>query len=972
MKGLNFLERGVGLGRGAARVLLAAAMGAGVLGAMASQALAVPVRVTYTDSNGEGFFDPQLGSLRRRSFEAAMGVWSRRLPGSVPIDVSASFDPMGGSASSATLGSARPMGLADQWNGATPPPRANTYYAIPLANNLAGGDIDPADPDIEARFNSDVDNPNVLGEDGFYYGLDGAAGTNSDFFAVVLHEIGHGLGFTGLLRSDGTFSANALTSFDRLLSSGTSATSPLLQGMSSGTRAQIIRSNSLFFNGDFSRAVQGSNPRLYAPAAYSGGSSVYHTDEATYRGTEELMTPLSTSAPHDAGPITFAMFRDIGWGFVGGSSAPTPTPVPVVRPANDPFARAQVLAGSSGRVLGTNVNATLEVGEPLNPANPGGASVWYRWTAPATGRATFSTAGSPIDTLLAVYTGSALNSLTLIGFNDDVSSTNTTSSLSFDAVAGRVYFIAVDGFRGQSSVTQGSLALSWAQAGSPRPTPTATIAPTPTPTPARPRNDDLILAQVLAGQSGRVGGTTAGATPQLGEPRHAAVGAGRSVWFRWTVPANGRYTFTTEGSTRDTVLGLYAGSAVNALRARGSDDDDLPSRNSSVTVALAAGNTIFIAVDAKGATAGPFLLSWSLAPLNDALATAQVLAGASGSARPTTVGASREVGEPLHAGVAGTRSVWFRWTAPASGTATFRTTGSAFNTLLAAYRGVSFSALTRLAFDDDDLPALTSTITFPVVAGQIYSIVVDGKIALTGSYSGASLLSWSLVSPPANDAFARAQVLVGASGTVNGTNALATAEVGEPMHASTGVGAGARRSVWYRWTAPGTGRASFVVYASLFSPIATLYSGTSLSTLRPVSTVTGSNSRSVVLSADVVRGTTYFLAVDSLNAATATVSGALGLRWSLTASAPAPALVAEVSSASALSASDSVLVRFTGPLTGVGKWSVLVNGALVLPQAAEAQGTQLLLALPQGSLRFGDRVEVLDAKGQPVASVLAR
>jgi subtilisin len=117
--------------------------------------------------------------------------------------------------------------------------------------------------------------------------------------------------------------------------------------------------------------------------------------------------------------------------------------VPVLRPANDAFASAQALTGANATVTGTNVNATKESGEPNHAGNTGGKSVWYKWTPQASGATTIDTAGSNFDTLLAVYSGGAVNSLTEVASNND--DNGLQSKVSFTANAGTTYQIAVDG-----------------------------------------------------------------------------------------------------------------------------------------------------------------------------------------------------------------------------------------------------------------------------------------------------------------------------------------------------------------------------------------------------------------------------------------------------------------------------------------------------------------------------------------------
>ncbi len=114
-------------------------------------------------------------------------------------------------------------------------------------------------------------------------------------------------------------------------------------------------------------------------------------------------------------------------------------------PANNDFADRITVSGSSVTTTGGNAGADKESGEP-NHAQSGGASVWWSWTAPANGSVTVDTAGSNYDTLLGVYTGTAVNALTTIGTNDDASGLGLRSRVTFTASAGVTYQIAVDGF----------------------------------------------------------------------------------------------------------------------------------------------------------------------------------------------------------------------------------------------------------------------------------------------------------------------------------------------------------------------------------------------------------------------------------------------------------------------------------------------------------------------------------------------
>lgn len=125
-------------------------------------------------------------------------------------------------------------------------------------------------------------------------------------------------------------------------------------------------------------------------------------------------------------------------------------------PSNDNFADRTKLTGDSGRVTASSADATKELGEPAHAANLGGRSVWWTWTAPIDGTATFNTTGSTFDTLLAIYVGSSVENLVLIEEDDD-GGAGLTSYAVFTVEEGARYQIAVDGFDGES----GSIVLSW-------------------------------------------------------------------------------------------------------------------------------------------------------------------------------------------------------------------------------------------------------------------------------------------------------------------------------------------------------------------------------------------------------------------------------------------------------------------------------------------------------------------------------
>ena len=133
-----------------------------------------------------------------------------------------------------------------------------------------------------------------------------------------------------------------------------------------------------------------------------------------------------------------------------GVSVTATTVVNVAQAAavNDFFSNSTTIVGTSISLTATNVGASREFKEPVIAKTPGGASVWFAWTAPANGHVSVDTTGSGFDTLLGIYKGAAVSKLGLVASNDDASYAILTSATSFVAKAGTTYHIAVDGYNG--------------------------------------------------------------------------------------------------------------------------------------------------------------------------------------------------------------------------------------------------------------------------------------------------------------------------------------------------------------------------------------------------------------------------------------------------------------------------------------------------------------------------------------------
>jgi hypothetical protein len=202
--------------------------------------------------------------------------------------------------------------------------------------------------------------------------------------------------------------------------------------------------------------ITSNSARIWGRVVDDNGSAIIEWrlewgPAGTWSGFTSNVIASGTNFYHDLSglvPATQYQFRAwarnaSGW----NSNGPALFTTLVARPPNDSFANRILIAGSVFRVSGVNSNATKEFSEPNHGGNAGGKSVWWTWTAPFSGRATVRTAGSNFDTLLAVYTGLAVNGLTTINSNDN-DGTNATSRVTFNCVAGTPYPIAVDGRSG--------------------------------------------------------------------------------------------------------------------------------------------------------------------------------------------------------------------------------------------------------------------------------------------------------------------------------------------------------------------------------------------------------------------------------------------------------------------------------------------------------------------------------------------
>jgi cysteine-rich repeat protein len=258
-----------------------------------------------------------LGSQRLKAFQFAADIWGSRLAGSVEIRVGAEFNPLPCDAVSAILGSAGPNSIIRDFLNA---PVAQTWFVQALANSLLGVDADPGEDDIGAEFNSRIGSSNCLAGSDWYFGLDGNPPPEQlDFVTIVLHELGHGLGFLELMNlKTGAKFLGFDDAFMRFLENPEMG--KLYPEMLDHERAEASTAGNLQWAGvgvtsDGEWLVQGKDQQtgqveLYAPPQLEFGASVAHFSEEME--PNELMEPFYTGPNHNV-ELTASLLSDIGW-----------------------------------------------------------------------------------------------------------------------------------------------------------------------------------------------------------------------------------------------------------------------------------------------------------------------------------------------------------------------------------------------------------------------------------------------------------------------------------------------------------------------------------------------------------------------------------------------------------------------------------------------------------------------------------
>jgi hypothetical protein len=464
-------------------------------------------------------------------------------------------------------------------------------------------------------------------------------------------------------------------------------------------------------------------------------------------------------------------------------------------PPNDDFANRILLSGASVQSSGTLSNATAEPGEP--GTSP---SAWWSWTAPATGTLFLNASSDTLGAVFGFFTGDSISNLQFVGSINPTWYDGTGAYGQLQVVQGQTYQIMLTGSYVHPN---GSVSFDMEL---------ALAIP----------NDHFTNAYPLTGLVAMSSSSNTIATAESGETNSN----GRTVWWTWIAPVSGPVSIATVGSSFPPWVSVYTGTQIADLNL-------ITNGLSDIQFNATAGTEYRISADANaGGQIGQIELTLVAGtPPNDNFSNRTSLSGTNVIVVSSTLGATREPGEPAHGGFQGSNSIWYTWMPPAAGTVTINITGDDFTPTWEIYTGSTLGALSRVA-DSYTWPwNVNSSAIFLVQAGVPLQIAVDGSVDVGGRPAGIVNLNLSYVGLPPNDNFANRTVISGTSVNATGDTSGATVEPGEQLGGNS-IG----YSIWWSWTAPATGYATIDASGSAVRTVLGVSTGNTVSNLTIVAT----------------------------------------------------------------------------------------------------------------------------------------
>ena len=322
-------------------------------------------------------------------------------------------------------------------------------------------------------------------------------------------------------------------------------------------------------------------------------------------------------------------------------------------------------------------------------------------------------------------------------------------------------------------------------------------------------------------------------------------------WFSWRAPSSGIVTFSTSGSTFDTLMTIYRGTPPNLVLVE-SDDDRGGFLSSETRFNAVQGTTYLIKVDGFGGATGRIVLSFKLQVTD--LRLPVIVSG------PQSKSVSAGSSAVLSVAAQGTQ-LSYQWFA----------------------NGVSIPNETRPDLElrnvqEKDVAQYTIRVTSGSGANQTSmeslpaslqlgapNVAARDKFKQALAAAGAALQSLGVSSGSAKDALS--STASGFAGVHIFSTFGATREQGEPNHCDVVGGA----SQWLLYRAPQNGTLRVSTEGSGFDTLLAIYtgSGTEFETLKleRFDNNSGADGKTSVFQAPVTAGRLYFIAVDGVNGA---------------------------------------------------------------------------------------------------------
>lgn len=452
------------------------------------------------------------------------------------------------------------------------------------------------------------------------------------------------------------------------------------------------------------------------------------------------------------------------------------------RPDNDDWERARALAGESASDSWSLAGSSWEPGEFGSGEEGSGGSVWWRWTAPRSGKVSILLEPSALEPTVVLYGGTRVQTAVPLAAGPN--------GLVAEVEAGVTYHIAVES--GVEGVHTGILRLAIQDIELVQPRPgqvftqpasvtiqgrrlsqsrtlqrvevildgvvVETLATVPqnlvriVETPGghelllravdannvgttsesvrfvvRPSHDRYVNATVVTGrhldiQTSNVGATTETGKPPPngGEPLYGDNQGGHSIWYQWTAPADGVCVLRGDGLPTGVLLGAYVGTSAASLSEIGANAF---AREGDPTVFNAiAGRTYRLMVDGLFGEEGPIRWSLDLLPPQDLFQMRRAITTPGHSEFLDLAGGTLEDTEDRVAPEGSTASWWWSWQAAQNMELTWSAESDGAPLVLGVYQGRKLRFLTSIATSSP--AASVARVPFSATAGETYHLAL--------------------------------------------------------------------------------------------------------------------------------------------------------------------------------------------------------------------------------------------------------